>query len=150
MFLPLIRKYTNVTQLQSALRDVDVIVEEGGHVTSFDEFLAIYNLTDNSTFPFIQNRAVYTVDLTQSRMGSYDWFESVLAEADLLLEDLIAAVHTDYPTLHQRYWLRWIAGSEQPVYLNSTMCINIDEPADPRGDACISVLPSSCASGRSR
>lgn len=94
MFDPVRQTFTNVTQLQTAMlaQNVGVLIEDGFYIKTYEDFLVAYNLSTDSTLAFITNQQVYTIDRTQSPNGGNDWFESLLAEADMLLEGTLESL----------------------------------------------------------
>ena len=93
-FFPL----ANVADFHLALKDVDVIIDEGYpfHET-WASLQTIYDVASAaSPLRAFTNGNVYTLDGTMNSGGVYggtDWFESRIAEPDAMLEDLIAVLH---------------------------------------------------------
>ena len=99
----------------AVLSQADIVIDESympGGATA-EKILEAYGITDPSQFKFAQSKALWRVDRRvndKSPMGD-DWFESRYPEADVLLEDVIFALHPNYSGLilnpkHQLTWLR--------------------------------------------
>merc|ERR1711988_1322211 len=75
--------------------------------------------------------AAYNANKVFDNMGNgpYDWFESRIAEPDVLFMDFIKAFRPDVALNHTRVWLREVAGTKT-------------EPAGQAGDATKCVDPS--------
>ena len=88
----------DVAQFHLAIKNVDVIVDEGYpfHQT-WANLQTQYDVTNAAATPrAFTNGDVYTLDATMNGGGTYggsDWFESRIAEPDAILEDLIAVLH---------------------------------------------------------
>merc|ERR1712010_46204 len=100
-----------------------------------------YGITDPSQFKFAQSKALCRVD-HKSPTGD-DWFETRYPEADVLLEDIIFALHPTYSSLiinpsHTLKWLRNMYSAPAQEILSEAMCLSVSEPAQLIADNCTS------------
>lgn len=110
-----------------------------------EKILEAYGITDPSQFKFAQSKALWRVDRRvndKSPMGD-DWFESRYPEADVLLEDVIFALHPNYSGLilnpkHQLTWLRNMYKAPQQEILTASMCEDVSAPQPLIADSCTS------------
>lgn len=89
-------------------------------------------------FGFAANNQIWRFDKLQGPDGGFDYYESSLAEPDVLLEDLISALHPSYQPRHRTVWLRnWAAG--EAVVRSSAEDCTVDPlfgDFEPRADEC--------------
>jgi len=91
-----------------------------------------WNETLGDEYPFVKNQLLWRVDRRMSGLadGGWDWFESRYPRADVLLEDMIYAIHPEYKTeflndpSHELTWMRNLfdEGNNDQVFLTSEMC----------------------------
>jgi len=63
--------YNNTADLHEiVLSQTDVLIELSPEITTWDQFLTIYQIEDNATFPFMQNQAVFKLDLRVNAAGA--------------------------------------------------------------------------------
>ncbi|CDS08531.1 hypothetical protein LRAMOSA09892 [Lichtheimia ramosa] len=124
-------RFLNSSQLQffdnaeflKAITDVDVIIDETYIATTMDDLLKAYGISDDGTYKFVTNKAMYREDGIMTPSGGYDWFSGAIVFGDALLEDVINAVNPSAPTSDfKRYWLRNVALNESIYYTDPKNC----------------------------
>lgn len=113
---------------QQFLTTVDIVVDETYALdpTTYDlaAFAAMYNITDNATFPFMRNAQVYREDGLIGPAPSYglDWFEGAIARPDLVLSDFAAAVTPSQYLGRRPTWIRNVARGDKPTITTAQNC----------------------------
>eukprot|EP00455_Lapot_gusevi_P010036 TRINITY_DN14516_c0_g1_i1.p1 TRINITY_DN14516_c0_g1~~TRINITY_DN14516_c0_g1_i1.p1 ORF type:complete len:324 (+),score=117.26 TRINITY_DN14516_c0_g1_i1:128-973(+) len=120
--------YTDIRDVWAVLADVDVVIDESYMANTFEKFLSNFQLFPNSTYKFVQNRAVYQIDKRQNPTGSLDWFESALAQPDVVLQDLMSILYpAQFPAGIPRRYLRAVYSG-----FNDTIVVpSLDSCPDP-------------------
>lgn len=80
----------------------------------------------------VVNNAVYDFQ----KAGQYDWFESRMAEPDVVLEDVISIVHPAANQGHERVWWRKVDGTEEIGGVKVAKCADTRSPLVLKADAC--------------
>ena len=140
-------KFTNATEFQNLLKSADIVIDSTYLPNATAEsILDAYNITkeDEPMYKFIENRALWRHDRRVAPDGGDDWFEGRYPEADVLLEDIIFALHPKYSGLilnpkHSLTWLRNMYSSPQQDILSAESCANVDAPAPLIADSCKSI-----------
>jgi len=139
--------YPSPAAWQQAVQDVDIIIDET-YLGTLQLFYQNFNLTANSNFKFIKNKQIWRYDKLQSDLGSLDWFESAIPDADSVLQDVGMMLHPEIEFNHERIWFRNVAIGEGFDIEGVAQCVSPYEPRPPRNSTCAFVIekPSSASS----
>jgi hypothetical protein len=74
--------------VQDVLLDAQVVVDETVDAVTLPLFKTNFGIdaSNEDGFSFLKNQQVWRIDRVQNAAGGWDWFESALPEADLVLE----------------------------------------------------------------
>ncbi|KAJ1959667.1 ubiquitin-conjugating enzyme E2 K [Dispira parvispora] len=131
---------TDLQVAQSAMKEVDVVVEETYGMHTLDAVMARYGLEDTSeyaaNYPFIHHRIMLRVDGVRTKSDGNGWYQSTLPRADLVLQDFIRAIYLPKGNEFPRLWFRNIARREklQFLYPNASRYL-VDGNSDDDGDS---------------
>jgi len=62
-----------------------VLDESYPSLANWDDFLALYDISNTANYTFARNGNVYTDDRLQNTGGNQDWYEGAFAEPDAVL-----------------------------------------------------------------
>jgi len=131
----------------AVLQQADVVIDETymQDITA-KKIIEAYNITDVSKFKFIQNKALWRADrrINDRSPTGDDWFEARYPEADVLLEDIIFALHPTYSGLilnprHSLTWMRNMYSAPAQEVLTSALCTDVEQPTPLIADECKSL-----------
>jgi len=140
-------QFTNATAFHEILKEADVVID-GTYLqnATAESILEAYEIAeaDQSQYKFIQNKTLWRHDRRVSPTGGDDWFEGRYPEADVLLEDVIFALHPQYSGLilnpkHQLTWMRNMYSAPQQDILSADKCTDVNAPAQIIADSCKSI-----------
>ena len=101
-------------------------------------------LGGRSSLPVVSDQQVWRLDGLVNGHGGHDWFVGAVAEADVVLEDLITMIHPDHSDQHQRVWLRHLS-SEACAVQRADICANplaaVKPRSSPRTSKCFLAPP---------
>jgi len=80
----------------------------------------------------VANNAVYDFQ----KAGQYDWFESRMAEPDVVLEDMISIISPAAGDGHERVWWRKVDGTEEIGGVTAAKCDDTRSALVLKADAC--------------
>lgn len=139
--------FTNLTEFHDLLKEADIVIDYTyleGDVTT-QSILDAYNISaaDEVDFKFIRDKALWRTDRRVSEDGGDDWFEGRYPEADVLLEDLVFAIHPTYSGLilnpkHSLTWLRNLYTAPSQEVLKADMCTDVNQAEQLIADTCTS------------
>ena len=140
-------KFTNATAFHAILEEADVVIDSTYlQNATAESLLEAYDIpeADKSNYKFVQDEALWRHDRRVSPTDGDDWFEGRYPEADVLLEDIIFALHPQYSGLilnpkHELTWMRNMYTSPGQEILTADMCSNVDAPAQIIADSCESL-----------
>uniref|UniRef100_A0A7S3YMP4 Uncharacterized protein n=1 Tax=Lotharella globosa TaxID=91324 RepID=A0A7S3YMP4_9EUKA len=143
MHAPASTSFATPEAFADAVSGVDVLIDETYFATlptDIAEVCAIYGFSPcsrDSSLPFLRDAQLWRYDKLSNSptVAGLDWFESAIAEPDIVLEDLQDILHPDLQPFHNRTWFRNLALAEQVTYEPAT-CTNSVESRDPRGEGC--------------
>jgi hypothetical protein len=139
--------FTNVTEFHNLLKEADIVIDSTYLTTNIttQSILDAYNISasEEMDFKFITDKALWRTDRRVSEDGGDDWFEGRYPEADVLLEDLLFAIHPTYSGLiinpkHSLTWLRNMYTAPSQEVLKADMCANTDGAEQLIADTCTS------------
>eukprot|EP00899_Mesostigma_viride_P005666 jgi/Mesvir1/150/Mv13514-RA.1 len=128
----LMRSYATPEELHDALKNVDVVID-----TTYDsspaknelaDFLEVFGLNAQHDLPFLERNQIYRVDRLLNTNGGLDWFEGAIAQPDLVLQDLIRALHPNIGIELPRAWLRRIDDLDTMRILTAAHCTDPSSP----------------------
>lgn len=143
---------SDAAAFHKVLESADIVIDETyfpgstAGITA-DEILAAYDIPQGqrSSFKFVQDKALWRTDgrVNGRTPQGDDWFETRYPEADVLLEDIIFALHPTYSSLiinprHTLKWLRNMYSAPAQEILSEAMCLSVSEPAQLIADNCTS------------
>jgi len=132
--------FYNLGDLYTVLKNIDIVIDETYYLygNTYSQFLQNVGLLPSSSYPFVKNNQVWREDRLQDINEGLDWFETALAEADVVLEDVIAIIH---PELHnynyQTIWFRNVARNESVSLVTSQSCIDPNATLVSPVDNCV-------------
>jgi hypothetical protein len=139
--------YFSDAQILSMASDADYIIFTQGHTEAVAEKLDMLN--NIKAFQTSRGKPLGAnsdrVFHVQGR-GMDDWFESRMAEPDVLLEDLVAAINQAHVSrgtwadaVMEKHTPVWIVPFSQAPTSRGDVCTDIDAPHTPLADACTSL-----------
>ena len=138
--------FTNASDFHAVLKEADIVIDTTYMASgiSTESILEAYNITasDESGYKFIGDKALWRTDARIGPNGD-DWFEGRYAEADVLLEDFLFALHPSYSGLilnpkHELTWLRNLYTIPGQTSLTADTCTDVTEAAQLIADSCTS------------
>ncbi|KAK9815192.1 hypothetical protein WJX73_010478 [Symbiochloris irregularis] len=139
-----------VAAFQAFLQTVDIVIDEtyAADPLSYNltKFYQTYNITSNTSYPFLRTSQVFREDGLIGPAPSYglDWFEGAIARPDLVLGDFAAAVApSEYPG-RRPTWIRNIALGQQPTIISDQNCNQVTSCSERPSPICpyISTCPN--------
>jgi iron complex transport system substrate-binding protein len=132
--------FYTLDQLHAVLKNIDIVIDETYYLygDTFPVFLSNVGLLPTSSFPFVKNNQVWREDRLQDANEGLDWLETALAEADVVLEDMISIIHPElHDANHQLTWFRNIARNETTTLVTSQTCVDPTAPLVSPVDNCV-------------
>jgi len=138
---PTVNTFPNPEAWQVAMQDVDIVIDET-YLGNMSDFYANFGLSSSSNFKFIANGQVWRFDKLQNDLGSLDWFESAIPNADAVLEDLLTIFKPEVSFAHTRIWFRNSYFGDPVVVDGAGRCPNYSAPATDLADPCTIPTPT--------
>eukprot|EP00468_Gymnochlora_sp_CCMP2014_P014816 CAMPEP_0167769282 /NCGR_PEP_ID=MMETSP0110_2-20121227/17212_1 /TAXON_ID=629695 /ORGANISM="Gymnochlora sp., Strain CCMP2014" /LENGTH=666 /DNA_ID=CAMNT_0007658201 /DNA_START=5 /DNA_END=2006 /DNA_ORIENTATION=+ len=143
-----VTRFTNQAAFVSTISSADIIIDEdlvqGADIPDLLDFCSKYNLpapcSDHNQMRGMYTRNIWRTDRLRAINGADDWWESSIAEPDLMLEDLMNAINFRINPSHDRTWLRNVAIDETANF-DTAICVDPGAPRVPRADECSEIVP---------